>query len=177
MEKTITDFLQFARPSALTPEWFDLRRLTEETIRQVKGRESCPLAAAMELDIPDHLDCWADRQLVQILLTHLLENSCAAAVQTGTWPVLIRARENQEGGRNAISIAVIDQGPGIAENIREVIFTPFFSTKANCAGLGLSIVKQIAEQHGGNVQLHEPADGQGCLLEICLPLPALPDEY
>lgn len=177
MEKTITDFLQFARPSALTPEWFDLRRLTEETIRQVKGKESCPLAAAMELDIPDHLDCWADRQLVQILLTHLLENSCAAAVQTSIWPVLIRARENQEGGRHAISIAVIDQGPGIAENIREVIFTPFFSTKANCVGLGLSIVKQIAEQHGGNVKLHEPEGGPGCVLEICLPLPALPDDY
>jgi two-component system sensor histidine kinase PilS (NtrC family) len=177
MEKTITDFLQFARPSALTPEWFDLRRLTEETIRQVKGRESCPLAAAMELDIPDHLDCWADRQLVQIMLTHLLENSCAAAAQTNSWPVLIKAREKQEDGRNCICIAVIDQGPSIAENIREVIFTPFFSTKANCAGLGLPIVKQIAEQHGGRVRLQEPEGGQGCVLEVCLPLPTLPDEY
>lgn len=177
MEKTITDFLQFARPQALTLEWFDLRRLCEETIRQVKGKESCPLSAAMELDIPDHLDCWADRQLVQILLTHLLENSCAAASQTGQWPVLVRARENEEGGRNAVCLAVLDHGPGIAEDLREVVFTPFFSTKANCAGLGLSIVRQLAEQHGGCVHLLEPETGTGCVAEVCLPLPSLPDEY
>ncbi|WP_417911628.1 two-component system sensor histidine kinase NtrB [Candidatus Electronema sp. TJ] len=175
MEKTITDFLQFARPQALTLEWFDLRRLCEETIRQVKGKESCPLTAAMELDIPAHLDCWADRQLVQTLLTHLLENSCAAAAQTGQWPVLVRARE--ENGRNCVCLAVLDRGPGIAEELREVIFTPFFSTKANCAGLGLSIVRQLAEQHGGKVRLLEPEDGPGCVMEVCLPLPSLPDEY
>lgn len=177
MEKTITDFLQFARPQAITPEWFDLRRLAEETIRQVKGKESCPLAAAMELDIPDHLDCWADRQLVQILLTHLLENSCAAVAQNNAWPVLVRARENEEGGRNCVCIAVLDQGPGIAENIHEVVFTPFFTTKANCAGLGLPIVLQLAEQHGGRAQLLEPEGGQGCVMEVCLPLPALPEDY
>jgi two-component system sensor histidine kinase PilS (NtrC family) len=130
----------------------------------------------MELDIPDHLDCWADRQLVQILLTHLLDNSCAAAAQTSSWPVLVKAREQQENGRNCICIAVIDRGPSVAENIREVIFTPFFSTKANCAGLGLPIVKQIAEQHGGSVQLQEPENSQGCVIEVCLPLPTLPDE-
>lgn len=177
MEKTITDFLQFARPQAVTLEWFDLRRLCEETIRQVKGRESCPLSAAMELDIPDHLDCWADRQLVQTLLTHLLENSCAAAAQTSQWPVLVRARENGEGGRNCVCLAVLDHGPGIAEDLREVVFTPFFSTKANCAGLGLAIVRQLAEQHSGQVRLLEPEAGTGCVVEVCLPLPALPEDY
>lgn len=177
MEKTITDFLQFARPQAITPEWFDLRRLAEETIRQVKGKESCPLAAAMELDISDHLDCWADRQLVQIALAHLLENSCAAAAQTNAWPVLVRAREKEAGGRNCICLAVLDRGPGIAEDIREVIFAPFFSTKANCAGLGLPIVRQIAEQHGGRVRLIESETDTGCVVEVCLPLPALPEDY
>ncbi|MCW5200157.1 PAS domain S-box protein, partial [Desulfobulbus sp. F1] len=149
MEKTITDFLQFARPTAVTPEWFDLRRLAEETIRQIKGRDSCPPTAEMDVDISEHLDCWADRQLVQILLAHLLENSCAAAAQTDRWPVTVRAQEKQQSGRNCICIAVIDQGHGIPEEIRDVMYTPFFSTKANCAGLGLAIVQQLAEQQGG----------------------------
>jgi two-component system sensor histidine kinase PilS (NtrC family) len=174
MEKTITDFLQFARPADLSPEWFDLKRLTEETILQVRERDSCPLGAVMETDIAEHFDCWADRQAVQILLAHLLENSCAAAAKTAVWPVLVQAHEQRTEERNCICMAVLDQGPGIAENIRDIIFTPFFSTKANCAGLGLAIVKQIVEQHGGTVRLLEAE--QGCAIEVCLPLPALPDE-
>lgn len=174
MEKTITDFLQFARPADLSPEWFDLRRLAEETVLQVKDRDSCPLGAVIETDITEHLDCWADRQAVQVLLAHLLENSCAAAAKTAAWPVLIQAREQRTDERNCICMAVLDQGTGIAANIREMIFTPFFSTKANCAGLGLAIVKQIAEQHSGAVSL--PEVERGCAVEVCLPLPALPDE-
>lgn len=177
MEKTITDFLQFARPSAPTPEWFDLRRLTEEAIGQIKGRDSCPPGAAMEMDIPDHLDSWADRQLAQIILAHLLENSCAAAAQTGTWPVAVRAREKQEDGRNSICITVSDQGPGIPADLREAVFMPFFSTKIGCAGLGLAIVRQLAEQHDGTVSILAPENSQGCVMEVCLPLPALPEEY
>ncbi len=174
MEKTITDFLQFARPAELNLEWFDVKRLAEETILQIKGRESCPLGAAIETDIPDHLDCWADRQLFQVLLAHLLENSCAAAARAVAWPVLVQAREQQRDEQNCIYLAVIDRGPGISANIRGMIFTPFFTTKANCAGLGLSIVKQIAEQHGGTVSLLEVE--QGCTMEVCFPLPPLSDD-
>jgi two-component system sensor histidine kinase PilS (NtrC family) len=177
MEKTITDFLQFARPSALTPEWFDLRRLIEETVRQVKSRESCPLAALIEPDIPEHLDCWADRQLLQVILAHLLENSCAAAAQTGLWPVTIKAREERQEPQNCICITVSDQGSGIAPELRESVFQPFFSTKVGCAGLGLAIVRQLTEQHNGKVFIAEPENGQGCALEICLPLPSLSEEY
>jgi two-component system sensor histidine kinase PilS (NtrC family) len=177
MEKTITDFLQFARPSALTPEWFDLRLLTEETIRQIQSRESCPLSASMEIDIPEHLDCWADRQLVQIMLTHLVENSCAAAAEQGNWPVTVKAREQDIQGRNSICITVIDRGNGIEPSLWETVFLPFFSTRTNCAGLGLAIVRQLAEQHGGKVNILTPEADQGCVVSLCLPLPQLPEDY
>ena len=174
MEKTITDFLQFARPAELNLEWFDLKRLVEETILQIKDRETCPFGALIETEIPEHLDCWADRQLLQVLLAHLLENSCAAAARAAAWPVLVRAQEQQKDEQNCIYLTVIDRGAGISANIKEMVFMPFFTTKANCAGLGLSIVKQIAEQHGGTIKAVEV--DRGCTMELCLPLPALPDE-
>jgi two-component system sensor histidine kinase PilS (NtrC family) len=174
MEKTITDFLHFARPADINPEWFDLKKLAEETVLEIKNRESCPLGATIETDIPDHLDCWADQQLVQTVLAHLLENSCAAAAKTGAWPVLVRAQEEQTDDQNCICIAVIDQGAGIAKNIREMIFTPFFSTKANCAGLGLAVVKQTVDQHDGTINILDTE--QGCTIEVRLPLPSLSGE-
>lgn len=174
MEKTITDFLHFARPADINLEWFDLQKLAEETVLDIKNRDSYPLGAAIETDIPAHLDCWADQQLVQIVLAHLLENSCAAAAKTAAWPVLVQAQEEQTNEQNGISMTVIDQGTGIAANIREMIFTPFFSTKANCAGLGLAVVKQIVEQHNGTIHLLDT--GQGCAIEVRLPLPALSGE-
>ncbi len=176
MEKTITDFLQFARPTRLTPEWFDLERLIQEIIEEANSGKQCRAICSCTItaDIPTHLDCWADRQLLQIVLIHLLDNSCTASAQSGE-PVVIRAREQEDRQGGVISIAAIDQGPGIAENIHKDVFTPFFSGREDCAGLGLAIVKQIVEQHNGTVSLPS-LQGQGCIVEICLPLPAALDD-
>jgi len=169
MAKTITDFLQFARPTPVTPEWFDLGRMVQETINQLSGRNSRYQQCTILTRIPNQLDCRADRQQLQTILLHLLENSCAASSQT-TQPIVIKGQEVKRDGQSAISIQVIDQGPGIAEDIRDHIFTPFFSTHEDSTGLGLSIVKQLLELHGGTIALLEQEDA-GCAIEICIPLP------
>jgi len=169
MAKTITDFLQFARPTPVSPEWFDLGRMVQETINQLSGINSRYQQCTILTRIPNQLDCRADRQQLQTILLHLLENSCAASSQT-TQPIVIKAQEVKREGQSAISIQVIDQGPGIAEDIRDRIFTPFFSTREDSTGLGLSIVKQLLELHGGTITLLDQEDA-GCAIEICIPLP------
>ncbi len=175
MAKTITDFLQFARPIAMTPEWFDLARMVEETISQLASGDSRYQGCTVNVEIPDQLYCWADRQQLQIILSHLLENSCIASSQT-MQPVVVRAREDKQQEQSVICIQVIDHGPGIAEEIRQKIFTPFYSTREDSTGLGLSIVRQLLEHHDGKITILDPGQEAGCIIEICLPLPSSPQE-
>lgn len=175
MAETITDFLQFARPTAITPEWFDLIRMVEETVNQLTCKNTRYQGCNIVVEIPDQLYCWADRQQLQTIVSHLLENSCMASSQT-LQPIVIKAREDKQQEQNVICIQVVDQGPGIAEEIREHIFTPFYSTREDSTGLGLSIVKQLLEHHNGAITILDRKEGAGCVVEICLPLPSSPGD-
>jgi two-component system sensor histidine kinase PilS (NtrC family) len=171
MEKTINDFLHFAHPKEPYPEWFNLKRVVGDAVRQIQGKKSRYPGSAIHSDIPENLDCWGDRRQVQILLVHLLENSCFASKDCAE-PILVRVEEEQEEQQEQTSlcIAVIDKGTGLADRIRDKAFTPFVSGREDSAGLGLAIVRQFVEQHGGTVTLREPE--QGCIVEVRLPLPA-----
>ncbi|MCW5203143.1 PAS domain S-box protein [Desulfobulbus sp. US5] len=172
MEKTINDFLQFAHPKELVPEWFNLKRVVADAVRQIQGKKSRYPGCTIVADIPSNLDCWGDRQQVQIVLAHLLENSCFAS-KDGAEPIIVRVEEEQKEQVD-LCIAVIDKGTGITDRIRDKVFTPFVSGRENSAGLGLAIVQQFIEQHGGTVTLLEPEEG--CIVEIRLPLPALTED-
>ncbi len=64
-----------------------------------------------------------------------------------------------------------DSGPGVAEDEREQIFLPFVSTKPSGLGLGLPIVRRIAEEHGGSVS-GQNRDGGGAVFSVRLPAAA-----
>ncbi len=170
MEKTINDFLQFSQPKPLTQEWFDLKRMAIDAVKRIQGKKSRYPGCVIIDDIPDHFDCWADREQLQIVLVHLMENSCRASAQNSQ-PLVIKAEEEKGKKESCIRISVIDQGTGIAKEIQKDIFTPFFSTREDSAGLGLAIVKQLIEQHEGTVSLPK-FEGEGCVVELRLPLPA-----
>jgi signal transduction histidine kinase len=77
-----------------------------------------------------------------------------------------------EGARAAASwarITVQDTGTGMSEEVQSRIFEPFFSTKERGTGLGLAVVRQIVESHGGRVQL-QSKPGEGTRFEIWLPM-------
>jgi signal transduction histidine kinase len=71
-------------------------------------------------------------------------------------------------------IAFIDRGPGIPPEIREKIFTPFFTTKSRGSGLGLPIAKHLIEAHNGQIAIDCPPDG-GTTVVVGLPLAASQD--
>ena len=65
-----------------------------------------------------------------------------------------------------LSLDVADNGSGIAEHIIEQIFVPFFTTKQQGSGIGLSLSKQIMLNHGGDLNYIEPSDEQGCCFRL-----------
>jgi len=82
-------------------------------------------------------------------------------------PGTLTVKGRTEEGEYRIEMS--DTGPGIAENIQQKIFEPFFSTKSHGMGLGLAIVSRIVTEHGGNVAVqNEP--GRGARFTVRLPL-------
>lgn len=169
MAKTITDFLQFARPAAIHAEWFDLNRLVDEVLMQQRTAANTLAGASVAKEISARLACWGDRQQIQTVLIHLLDNACqAAASQQGG--VIVAAHEWSDDGQGAVCVEIRDQGPGIPLELREKVFAPFFSNRADGTGLGLAIVRQIIENHGGRVEIDADVD-YACIMRFVLPLP------
>jgi two-component system sensor histidine kinase PilS (NtrC family) len=169
MAETITDFLQFARPAPIQPEWFDLNRLVDEVMAKLRARSNTVAAAEITKEITAHLDCWADRQQVQTILTHLLENACLA-VSASQGGIVVVAHEISDNSHGVICMEIRDQGPGIPVELRKKAFAPFFSSRAEGTGLGLAIVRQIVENHHGTVEI-DSSDTYNCILRVRLPLP------
>ena len=111
-----------------------------------------------------------ETQLFQLTLNLALNSFEALADQGGT----VRVSTGTDGEHAVLRVA--DNGPGIPDEVKELIFDPFFTTKGSGKGigLGLAIVRQIVEAHGGTITL-ESAAGQGTAFTIVFPA-APPEE-
>ena len=168
MAKTITDFLQFARPAPIHAEWFDLSSLMDTVITKLLAESNTVLAAKISNEMDRPLDCWADRQQIQTILTHLLENAMVATSAT-QGVVVIANQEMHSTDQEVLCFEIRDQGPGIPPDLREKVFTPFFSSRTDGTGLGLAIVRQIVENHHGRIEIDGNAT-YGCIVRVSLPL-------
>lgn len=97
---------------------------------------------------PPDLMLAADPQLIEQALINLVTNALQALGERSGGRVELKAFLNRRG--RAV-IQVIDNGPGIDAETREKIFIPFFSTKQNGSGIGLSLCRQIMRLHGGSI--------------------------
>lgn len=108
-----------------------------------------------------------DERLIRRALRNLLEN----ARRYGGGEIELRVQRRGQ----SVELQVCDRGPGVPDAFRERIFEPFFrlpghAEKAGGVGLGLALVRQIAERHGGGVRC-EPREGGGSCFTLGLPLP------
>jgi signal transduction histidine kinase len=159
----VTEFSAFARPpgSALVPE--DLAAV----VRSVLAPYADHLAPSISLDLdaPEGLPrVLMDRRLVERALVNIVENALQAVHEGGR--VAVRLSADPHSGR--VSAEVFDSGPGMEPETRERAFEPFFSTKTNGSGLGLALVKKIAEDHGGGVAI-DSRPGAGTRVLMWLP--------
>jgi two-component system sensor histidine kinase DctS len=112
-----------------------------------------------------------DRTMVEQVLLNLARNGMQAMDYPGrhSRDLVIEVRRGPDGGRDAwVTFSVIDQGMGISEEVARQLFTPFFTTKAEGMGLGLSLCRTVVEQHGGALR-YEPHLPQGTAFIFTLP--------
>ena len=149
----------YARLAKLPPPKFGaieinallLRASSLETRQRVFFEEGPPLTFQGDID-----------QLEQALI-NLIQNGVDAAEANGG-RVFLHYRQLPA----ALEITVRDEGPGLPNTAN--LFVPFFTTKRGGSGIGLVLSRQIAEAHGGSLNLRNAADGPGCEALITLPL-------
>nr|WP_239024375.1 ATP-binding protein [Ramlibacter humi] len=123
---------------------------------------------------PDLPPVLCDRTMVEQVLLNLARNAMQAMdeariAQPSLLLQLRRAVPDDGSARTGwLEFSVADQGPGIPEEVREQLFTPFFTTKAEGMGLGLSLCRTVVEQHGGFLAF-EPNRPRGTIFRFTLP--------
>lgn len=105
----------------------------------------------------------ADPDMLKVVFQNLLINSAHAMHGKGSIRVAVEVVEAR------CHIAFVDGGPGIPPDVRQKIFTPFFTTKSRGSGLGLPTVKRFVEAHNGDVAIECPPTG-GTRVLIRLPM-------
>jgi two-component system sensor histidine kinase HydH len=101
------------------------------------------------------------------VFTNLFLNAIQAVGRAGE--VTVSTRLQGKARARFLQITVADNGRGISPAQRESIFEPFYTTRSDGTGLGLTIVKKIVEQHDGRIEV-ESEKGKGTQFTILLPL-------
>ena len=108
------------------------------------------------------LEVEADSYLLEQVLINLILNAVEACQEESEPQVLVKAFKKPNG---KVIIAVIDNGPGIPQEIKDQIFVPFFTTKKKGSGIGLSLSRQIMTLHGGKIQV-DNIKGKGAQVSL-----------
>lgn len=121
---------------------------------------------------PDVPAVWCDRTMVEQVLLNLARNAMQAmddpAIAQRTLHIQVRSKRLATQALPAAEFAVTDEGTGISPEVAQRLFTPFFTTRAEGMGLGLSLCRTVVEQHGGTLA-YAPAQPRGTVFTFTLP--------
>jgi two-component system, LuxR family, sensor kinase FixL len=160
LNELMKDLLLFARPPQPKPAPIDVATLVTTTA-DLLGSDPALKEVCVKIDgtAPRIM---ADADLLKIVFVNLLVNGAHAMQGRGTIRVSLTTMAD------TCQIAFADEGPGISSDVREKIFTPFFTTKARGSGLGLPTAKRLIEAHRGNITIACPTTG-GTIVTVELP--------
>lgn len=153
LNEIVTRFLSMARDKGKSVKLVNLTRIVSEAVNLISlsnQRDDIKISTQIEPDVSAPVS--EDR--IKQLLINLIRNAIQACEKYGGEVVISLARE-----KDGIFLAVSDSGPGIPEEIRHKIFTPYFTTRDKGTGLGLSIVHQIVEEFKGSIEVISPPGG------------------
>jgi signal transduction histidine kinase len=144
LKRIVSEFADFARLPKPEKRALDLNELVSATTALYQG--SVEIERDLEARLPP---IEADKDQLSQVLLNLLENARDAVGSDGQ--VRVQTRVSRPG--RAVSLVVEDSGPGVPTEVRDRIFTPYFTTKheSGGSGLGLAIVHRIVTDHGGRI--------------------------
>ena len=169
INRILTDLLETARPHPPQMLRSSLNTTVEHAVMLARQQVlSQPIKIELQ-QAPNLAEVEHDSDQIHQMVLNLLLNAVQAIDGAGTVRVEIGSRDD------AASVTVTDTGRGIPEQQLPNIFRPFFTTKGNGTGLGLSLVRRIVEEHHGRINVCSVV-GKGSTFEVLLPFRARPAE-
>jgi nitrogen fixation/metabolism regulation signal transduction histidine kinase len=153
MKALVNEFRDYARLPASKLEPIDLNALVHEVLAlygeaQEAGRLRADLGEGLPLIVGDSTQL---RQVIHNLVQNALD--AVADKADGRVRVVTEAARNEAGELRAARLQVLDNGPGFADKVLKRAFEPYVTTKAKGTGLGLAVVKKIADEHGARIRI------------------------
>lgn len=168
LDRIIKDFLTFAHPREPYFSLQDIREVIKNTIflleQDSRFTDNIEIREIYESVLPN---VYIDADLIHQVLWNLFVNSLDA--MQGGGQIKVMARKTTLFLRDAVEILISDTGAGIPSNELNKIFEPFYTTKSEGTGLGLSMVQRIIDDHGGTVDI-KSKEGKGTTFYIKLPV-------
>ena len=163
----IASMLRFAKVSKFDCHSTDMAQVVNETV--LMFRQTIRPQIQVELVLPDQpVVLMADPILLRHALFNLLANAAQASEGDGAIVISLQAQPHPETGAPGWRLAVRDHGKGIAPEILDKVFTPFFTTRHEGTGLGLPVVQHVALLHQGFVSVENFPEG-GTQFAVWLP--------
>ncbi len=167
LNRFVQAYRQLAQLPAPAMRRVPLRPLLERVV-------SLETRMEVSLDMAPQVEIFADIDQMEQMLINLIRNGVEAAVSAredavaagvsfAEPAVVVRGELRGE----FVVIAIVDNGPGLTNPAN--LFVPFYTTKKSGSGVGLVLARQIAEAHGGTLELRNRRDGHGCVAELRIP--------
>ena len=163
LEGMVKDMLDFSRPLDLNRIEVDIRSMIEECLAIVEENAKTQKVSLKAISADDLPPMPVDPMRIRQALINLLTNAVQSCSE-GDNVTISSFRKGKD-----LFIEVIDCGCGIPPEMREAIFSPFFTTRKNGTGLGLPIVKKIVEAHGGSLEIIDNPS-KGLTFRMIIPL-------
>ena len=156
MKRLVNEFRDYARLPAAELKPVDLNALVGDVLQLYLREGSERIDSAFQVPITTDLDpdcprILGDAQQLRQVIHNLLQNAQDATEPSATREVTIRTQYNSPAKR--VRLIVLDTGAGFPEHILKRAFEPYVTTKAKGTGLGLAVVKKIADEHGARIDL------------------------
>jgi signal transduction histidine kinase len=163
----VTRFLNFARPLKLERRPTQIPPLLDRALKVAYERwpeAKVEVAQQYSENLPEMS---VDPDLCEQAFVNLVLNAYEAMTDTGG-RLTVRVGAANSDGRRGVEVGIEDTGPGIPPELHEQVFNPFFTTKKEGVGLGLSLVSKIVDDHRGWIRISsEP--GKGACFRLFLP--------
>ena len=161
MNQIMTEFALYVKPPQPYPEDFDLAELVCEVLAELRDEGVFPASVTVRQELPPALRAHADKHQMHQALHRILENAAEAMASLPNGTLTLRGctepkAEHQAGGEagdGRVLLCIEDNGPGFSPEDLQRAFLPFYSTKPQSTGLGLSTAQVAVQVAGGALWL------------------------
>jgi signal transduction histidine kinase len=164
LDRIIQELIERTNPGELSRTWNDLNEIISEVLQVVEESLHAQQISIEQNPSRDLPEIFLDRKKIKGVIWNLVLNAMEAMPKGGKLIFVTGIVD-----KASVKISIEDTGPGIVVDDTERLFQPFFTTKPEGVGLGLTMSRKIVEKHGGHLRLSNRSEG-GTRAGVILPV-------